>query len=211
MDPRASRSVVQILTLSEVADPDPSSSPSDRCATCGRPSFLDWGHDYRVCAGCDRAPTWCRCEPVRQGANLGNSLSVALRVWRDREPRPMGAWVKVDPHLRGHVTPSTLAALSRAGFRVHRVGRAAYLHRDGTRWIVGVWARNEPRPAFAARLAEHHRWLIGRGAPTGRERRAIARWLADRTRTAPAAPWWADVDAAGQITTPRSEQPWRLS
>ena len=97
--------------------------------------------------------------------------------------------VRVDPHLCGHVTPRTLAALRVAGCRVIQVGAAAYVTRGTDRWIVGVW--DGARPPFADRLDQHHRWLIGRGAPTPVEARREAAWkMAFRALDDPGLPWW---------------------
>ena len=97
--------------------------------------------------------------------------------------------VRVDPHLRGHVTPRTLAALRAAGCRVIQVGAAAYVARGTDRWIVGVW--DGARPPFADRLDQHHRWLIGRGAPTPVEARREAAWKAEfRALDDLGLPWW---------------------
>lgn len=128
--------------------------------------------------------------------------------------------VRIDPHLRGNVTPATLGRLAASGWSVHRVGHAAYLHRGSLRFLVGVWGRHEAPPAWADRLDVHHRWLIGRGEPTALEARRAAAWLERRRATrlrapsgryAGAVPWWASVDATGRLLTPRSEQPWRFA
>jgi len=149
-------------------------------------------------------------------------LSAPSRLWSRTSIRLRVRWIQVDPHLRGHVTPRTLGRLQRSGYRVHRVGAAAHVHDSSgrARWIVGVWAPRDRRPAWSARLDQHHRWLIGRGEPTPLEARRAAAWLDRRRRQrlrapsgrfAGAVPWWADVDPAGRLLTPRSEQPWRLT
>lgn len=135
--------------------------------------------------------------------------------------QPIPSRVVIDPHLYGHASPRTLELFAAAGYRVVRVGSAALLHSPNglERWIVGCWIHDQ-RPAWSSRLDQHHRWLIGRGAPTPLEQRREAAWSARRRRQrlrapsgrfAGAVPWWGDVDDAGRLLTPRAEQPWRLS
>lgn len=54
--------------------------------------------------------------------------------------------------FRGRLRPDRLAALERAGFAVHRVGRAAYVHDPELHAIFGAWAEGEPAPPWADRL-----------------------------------------------------------
>lgn len=127
--------------------------------------------------------------------------------------------IAIDPQLRGRVTPSVLDRMARAGLHVHQVGSAAYVHTSDRRhrWLLVV----TPAPSsLLARIAAHHRWLIGRGNPTALQARRQESWARARRRLrlrapsgrfAGAVPWWADVDDAGRLTTPRNLQPWRLS
>lgn len=127
--------------------------------------------------------------------------------------------VVIDPALRGRVSPSVLKRFERAGLRVHRVGRAAYVHdaAGAHGWIVVVG----PAPELEARHAAHHRYLIGRGDAPARELRRLATWLRDRARLrlrnplngrfVGRVPWWASVDPSGRMLTPRELQPWRLA
>jgi hypothetical protein len=56
------------------------------------------------------------------------------------------------PQLRGHVTTRTLASLEGRGFRIHRIGQAAYVHGAGHHLIFAVWDRGQVLPVFAPRL-----------------------------------------------------------
>jgi hypothetical protein len=60
----------------------------------------------------------------------------------------------VAANCRGHVPPRIVEHLAAAGWRVHRIGQAAYVHSpdDGLHLILGVWARRDPRPTWADRL-----------------------------------------------------------
>lgn len=105
---------------------------------------------------------------------------------------PLG-WLRIDPHLRGRVTPTTLARLRAAGLCVHRVGDAAYVHDAGRRhrWILAVVRRGAPVPALASRLDAHHRWLLRRGGePVPAERARQLRYAAAFAASDPALPWW---------------------
>lgn len=58
------------------------------------------------------------------------------------------------PELRTHVTPRVIDALAAAGYHVHRVGAAAYVHGKAGHFLFGVWgplrARTGPGPAAGA-------------------------------------------------------------
>jgi hypothetical protein len=102
-------------------------------------------------------------------------------------------WVRIDPHLRGRITPDLLAALGSRGLHVHRIGAAAFVHEDAgeVRWILAVVERGAPPPPFMARLDAHHRWMRGRGGtPLPAERAADAAWWAAWAERDPLAPWW---------------------
>ncbi len=79
-----------------------------------------------------------------------------------------------DPQVHGVLTPRELAALAASGHRVHRVGRAAYVHGPGHRWIFGVWGRHEAPPAWHARLRAYRAWWLGRGSTPARRRAPVA-------------------------------------
>jgi hypothetical protein len=126
--------------------------------------------------------------------------------------------VVIDPALRGRATPALLDRLARAGWRVVRIGRAAYLSSPGSRgarWLVVVG----DAPSLEARIDGHHAYLIGRGPAPALEVRREAAWLRQRHelrlrapdgRFAGRLPWWATVDAVGRLLTPRELQPWRV-
>ena len=119
--------------------------------------------------------------------------------WHDRRPTvaplPALRWIRIDPNLRGRVTPATLDRLRAAGLCVHRIGAAAHVHDAGRRhrWILTVVPRGEgePVPAFAARLEDHHRWLRRRGgSPLPAEARRQAAADAAFLELDRAIPWW---------------------
>lgn len=64
-----------------------------------------------------------------------------------RDPRHL-----IAPHVRGRVDDRVLTYWSRTGWHVHRVGRAAYVHRGDMHLLMGVWDRLEVPPVWAARL-----------------------------------------------------------
>lgn len=114
----------------------------------------------------------------------------------------------IDPALRGHVSPRTISQLERYGLRVHRIGRAAHVHSadHSVSWILGVWFR-DARPPWADRLDQHHRYLLGRAGPEGRDRRRVdaylAAWRRGRLRDPLGRflgrlPWFCDLDGQPQ-------------
>lgn len=109
-------------------------------------------------------------------------------------PPDMLRWIRLDPHLRGRVTPTTLAILAAAGLCVHRVGSAAYVHdaERRHRWLLEVSAPGDPVPAHRARREAYHRWLRRRGGePSPRERARTAAFLeAFAAADDPGLPWW---------------------
>lgn len=157
-------------------------------------------------------------EPCRRGLHLARRQDLVLwlgpAIWL---PRSQMTRIAIDPALRGRATPSVLVRLVRAGFRVHRVGRAAYVHDASGRhgWLLVVG----PAPDLEARIDAHHRYLTGRGPATPLQERRQAAWLAIRRRLrlrlpngrfACRVPWWAAIDAVGRLLTPRELQPWRV-
>lgn len=109
---------------------------------------------------------------------------------------PSLRWLRIDPCLRGRITPALLAALAARGLHVHRVGAAAYVHDDAgaVRWVLAVAEHGAPAPAFMARLDAHHAWMRRRGgAPLPAERARDAAWwdawaLRDRVQ-----PWCVEL------------------
>ncbi len=78
-----------------------------------------------------------------------------------------------DPQVHGVLTPRELAALAASDHRVHRVGRAAYVHGPGHRWIFGVWGKREAAPDWHDRLRAHRAWWLGRGPTPAPIRRRV--------------------------------------
>lgn len=56
------------------------------------------------------------------------------------------------PQLRGHVPTRVLEAWRASGWHVHQVGQAGYVHLGDQHYLVGVWDRRDPAPAWAPRL-----------------------------------------------------------
>lgn len=127
----------------------------------------------------------------------------------------------LDPHVHGVLTVAQLEDFRQLGYRVHRVGHAAYLHRGTRHWIFGVWEKREDPPAWADRLRAYRRWWLGRGPAPGPEARRAFAWWKRRQRLrlrdphsgrfAGRVPWWAEVDPVGRLLTPRHLAPWRLT
>lgn len=96
------------------------------------------------------------------------------------------------PQLRGRVEPRIVHHLAaRPGWRVHRVGQAAYVHGpDGHHYLFGVWTRRAPAPAWAHRLGRASDGWWNRVERC--ERRQQGRWiLRDRAgRFYARLPWW---------------------
>jgi hypothetical protein len=125
--------------------------------------------------------------------------------------------VAIDPQLRGTVPPWLVDWFADMGYRVHRVGQAVYVHGPDLQIIAGCWRRRDTPPPFEARLAAHHRYLIGRGAPTPREHRRLERLgqLFRRLRIRGALgrfvgrpDWWQQLDGSPQ---PGFLRPWRVA
>lgn len=101
---------------------------------------------------------------------------------------PGTPWAFIAPQVRGRLTPRVLAALESQGWRVHRVGAAAYLHTPDGRHhlIMGVWGRRQAPPIWAPRLGQ-----------------ASAGYLRRRERMAAAQPWRRMARASsGRFTLP---------
>jgi hypothetical protein len=103
---------------------------------------------------------------------------------------PVGA--RIDPGLRGHVEPRIVAYWRRAGWTVHQIGQAVYVHGpDGHRFLVGVWNRRDERPPWAHRLGRPSPGYLRRLARLDLEQRG--RWYVRRPdgRFVAKLPWWA--------------------
>ncbi len=94
------------------------------------------------------------------------------------------------PQVRGLVPPRVIASLADQGWRIHRVGQAAYLHSSSTRLIFGVWDRAAQPPTWAGRLGAaspgyERRWYRCRDEQRWRRlmRDRRGRWIVRL-------PWW---------------------
>ena len=93
------------------------------------------------------------------------------------------------PQLRGCVSSRTLETMEAKGLRVHRVGRAAYVHDGlGLRWVLAVRDRGEPAP-FAGRLGRVSDGYRRRLERLARETRHLE-MARVRGRFAGRLPWW---------------------
>ena len=86
------------------------------------------------------------------------------------------------PQLRSHVDARVIDHLERTGWRIHRLGQAAYAHSstDGLHLLFGVWSRREKPPAWAGRLGR-----VSDGYLRRVERRSIGAGDASELL-----PWW---------------------
>lgn len=96
------------------------------------------------------------------------------------------------PHLRVRVRPSVVAYWRSAGWHVHRVGQAAYIHSpdDAHHLILGVWARQDPRPAWALRLGRASDGYLRRERRAWREQRWRRLARDDAGRWLGLMQWW---------------------
>lgn len=96
----------------------------------------------------------------------------------------------IAPHVRGRMEPRIVDHCRATGWTVHRVGQAAYLHRDDAHLVMGVWARHDPAPAWASRLGRPSEAYVRRYRRTW-ARESWRRML--RTQTGQfwiRLPWW---------------------
>ena len=80
----------------------------------------------------------------------------------------------IAPQLRGRVPLRLIEYWRRAGWRIHRVGRAAYVHSPDDRhhFLVGAWSRRAAQsPPWAARLGQVSQGYLRRSARLAREQR----------------------------------------
>jgi hypothetical protein len=94
------------------------------------------------------------------------------------------------PELRTHVPPFVIDALAAGGCRVHRIGSAAYVHGPAVHFIVGVWGRHDPAPAWADRLGRPSAGYLRRARRLDREHRGRAFLRDGRGRFLVALPWY---------------------
>ena len=95
------------------------------------------------------------------------------------------------PQLRGRVDRRVVDYLaSLPGWRVHRIGQAAYAHGPAGHYLFGVWARRAPAPAWETRLGRASEGWWRRVERC--ERQQTGRWmLRDRFgRFYARLPWW---------------------
>lgn len=95
------------------------------------------------------------------------------------------------PQLRGHVDPRLIAHWRSAGWHVHQVGQAAYVHSPEHHLIFGVWARHDLPPAWAGRLGRVSEGYLRRAQRLERERRSRLFRRDELGRFVARLPWWA--------------------
>ncbi len=90
----------------------------------------------------------------------------------------------------GRADPRILAALERRGWRIHRVGQAAYVHHGGFHLILGVWQRRSGRPSWADRLGRPSAGFERRVVRCVHEQRWRQQLRRDDGRFGGRRPWW---------------------
>lgn len=98
----------------------------------------------------------------------------------------------IAPQVRGHVEPRILDHWRRAGWHVHRVGAAAYVHAADGSWhlIFGVWGHRATPPPWAGRLGAVSSAYIRRYRRC-EQQQAWRRMLRGRSgRFLVRLPWW---------------------
>ncbi len=100
--------------------------------------------------------------------------------------------MQLAPQLRGRVEPRLLEHWRAAGWHVHRVGAAAYVHSPDSRHhlILGVWCRRSPAPSWAGRLGSASEGYLRRFDRLAREQRARTFVRDGRGRFVARLPWW---------------------
>lgn len=94
------------------------------------------------------------------------------------------------PELRTHVPRRVVAGLAADGYRVHRVGSAAYVHGPAGHFLFGVWDRRETAPPWAGRLGVLSAGYARRARRLDLERRGRAYLRDGRGRFLARLPWW---------------------
>lgn len=90
----------------------------------------------------------------------------------------------------GHVEPRVLAALEAWGWRIHRIGQAAYAHGDGHHWILGCWGRYETPPSWAGRLGRPSAGYVRRWERRWAEQAWRRLWRLPDGRFGALLPWY---------------------
>lgn len=98
--------------------------------------------------------------------------------------------VPVAPQARGHVPRRVLEHLGMTGWTVHRVGRAAYVHRGDLHLLLGVWDRRDPPPPWAGRLGRVSDGYVRRAERCDRRQHARTMLRDAAGRFAARLPWW---------------------
>lgn len=96
------------------------------------------------------------------------------------------------PQLRARVPRRVVDHWRAAGWRVHAIGQAAYAHSPDGAWhfLLGVWSRAEPPPAWADRLGRPSDGYMRRLERCWRQQ-AWRRMFRDaRGRFIVRLPWW---------------------
>lgn len=103
------------------------------------------------------------------------------------------SYVPLAPQLRGQVDPRLIAYWRGAGWHVHQIGAAAYVHSPDGRHhlIVGVWSRRATPPAWAGRLGRPSEGYLRRTERLERERRSRLFLRDEAGRFIARLPWWA--------------------
>jgi hypothetical protein len=84
-----------------------------------------------------------------------------------------------------------LYALAADGYRVHRIGAAAYVHGPAGHFLVGVWdCRHDPAPAWAGRLGVPSAGYLRRARRLDLEHRGRAYLRDRRGRFLVRLPWY---------------------
>lgn len=104
----------------------------------------------------------------------------------------MMSCVPLAPQLRGRVDPRLIAYWRGAGWHVHQVGQAAYVHSPAGRHhlILGVWGRREPAPVWADRLGRASEGYLRRADRLPRETRSRLFLRDELGRFVARLPWW---------------------
>jgi hypothetical protein len=96
------------------------------------------------------------------------------------------------PQVRGRATTRIVAWLEVLGYRVHRVGRAVYVHGDASdlHMLLGVWDRGEEPPPWSTRLGAVSAGYARRRARRTRELGWLRLARDERGRWVGRRPWW---------------------
>ena len=92
------------------------------------------------------------------------------------------------PEPRTHVPPRVIAALAADGYRVHRIGAAAYVHGQAGHFLFGVW--DGRAPGWADRLGAVSAGYLRRARRLDLEHRGRAYLRDRRGRFLVRLPWY---------------------